>query len=469
MFTARAVTVRHPGHDHVHVFLHRTRASLARAVTVATLAAGLLTPAASAQAATPAPTPTPTTKAGDGTANSGAADGRITFGMTTASAGTTDARGMIAVNAPPGSVVYDNVAVVNLSDALLNVDLYTADVTNGTDGALDVAARTDKKQLAGGWVALGQSAVSLAAQSTKAGPGFKVVPITITIPKDAEPGDHLAAVLASVTAQGKPGENTPAINLEHRVGVRVYVTVQGDIRPGLTIEHVKTHFFAGGAFGSGTMEVEYTLTNSGNVRYGVKPTVRAAGPFALAPHTADGTTIDELLPHSSVTQKVTLNGVFPLLLENVVVSAAATAAQGGSDPGIGTVHASSWTWLWTWLLLILVLLVALAATWWQVRRRRSRPGVWGPPEGLWGGTTKPADGPAGGSAPPIGDEPNGGPPPTGDEPNAADEPAAGEPVGTGEPATVQPAPEPTATDGPLDAQPVLDARPGHDPEPEPVR
>jgi hypothetical protein len=432
MFTARAMTWTNRTHNHVRVFPHRTGASVARALTVAALSAGLLIPAAAAQAvqlpaaavAAPniSPTPAPTPSQGDGTANSGAADGRITFGMTTASGGTTDARGFIALNAPAGSVLYDNVAVINLSDAPLDVDVYTADVTNGSDGALDVGAKTDKPKEAGSWVTLPEGKVSLPAQSSKTGPGFKVIPVTITIPKNAEPGDHLAAVLSSVTAQGKPGDNAPALNLEHRVGVRVYVTVQGDIRPGLTIHDVKTHFLAGSAFGSGTMEVEYTLTNSGNVRFGVKPSVRATGPFGLAPHSADGKPVDELLPHSSVTQSVTLNGVFPLLLENVVVSAEATPAQGGSEPGVGTVHASSWMWLWTWLVLIVVLLVGVGLLWWQVRRRRNAPGVWGPPEGLWGGTTKPSDTP------------------------------------------------PTTDPGPkADDRPVPDTEPGHGPEREPVR
>jgi hypothetical protein len=407
MFTGRRVTGRRPKPDHVPVFLHRPGAAGPRVVAAAALLVGLLIPAAAANAAPPAtaqaPTaqPTPTPSPSGGLANNGAGGGRVTFGMTTASSGTTDARGVIAVNAPPGAVVYDHVAVINLSDAPLDVDLYTADVTNGSDGALDVGAHSDKKQLAGGWVALGQGKVILPAQSSKTGPGLQVVPVTITIPKNAEPGDHLAAVLSSVTAEGKPSANGPALNLEHRVGVRVYVTVQGDIRPGLTITNVRPHFLAGGAFGSGSMEVEYTLTNSGNVRFGVNPSVRATGPFGLAPQRADGAAISELLPHSTVTQKVTINGVFPLLLENVVVSATAVPAQAAtSDPGLGTVHASSWTWLWTWLLLVVVLLAAAGAAWWQLRRRRNTPGAWGPPEGLWGNA------PGRGGAPePAGDGP----------------------------------------------------------------
>lgn len=428
------------------MLVYRTRTAAARAVAVSALVVGLVAPAVGAQAAqavapasvapgsiaAPKPSPSPST----GSANDGAGGGRITFGMTTASGGTTDARGFIAVNAPAGSVLHDDVAVINLSDAPLTVDLYTADVTNGSDGALDVAASTDKKQLAGGWLTLGQAKADLPAQSSRSGPGFQVVPVTITIPKDAEPGDHLAAVLSSVTAQGKPGDNAPAINLEHRVGVRVYVTVQGDIRPGLSIKDVRTHFRPGSAFGPGSLDVEYTLTNSGNVRVGVNPSVRATGPFGASPHAADGKPIAELLPHSSVTQKVTFDGVFPAVLENVVVSAAAVAAQGSSDPGIGTVHASSWTWLWTWLLLVVLLVAGGVVAWFQLRRRRSKPGVWGPPEGLWG-TSKPTG--------------------AGDGPHPA---AAGEPVAPDSDPAPAPGPGPAPDRAPA---------PEHGAEPEPVR
>ena len=390
MFIARPVTPGQGAADHVRVSVHRRATMPARVAAVVALATGLLLPTSIAQATPPvrgavvgAPEPTPTASPGD-TANDGGGDGRVTFGMTTASGGTTDDRGFIAVNAPAGSVLNDNVAVVNLSDAPLDVDLYAADVTNAEDGSLDVAGRNDAKQLTGGWVTLGQAQVSLPGQSAATGPGLAMVPVTISIPKDAEPGDHLAAVLSSYTAQGKPGANAPAVNLEQRVGVRIYVTVQGDIRPGLTISDVHVHFLAGGALGSGSMEVEYTLTNSGNVRYGVNPSVRATGPFGLAPHSADGTAIAELLPHSSVTQKVKLDGVYPLLLENVVVSATAVAALGAGDPQIGTVHASAWMWLWSWQILLLLAVVAIVLEEVVRRRRKRRPGVWGPPEALWG-------------------------------------------------------------------------------------
>lgn len=352
------------------------------------LAAGLSLGAATAEAtpggvaAASDPQPTSTAGTDSGTANDGGGDGRLTFGVTTASGGATDDRGYISVDAPPGSTLYDAVGVENLSDAPLDVVLYTADVVNAADGALDAGTRDAPKELAGAWLALDRDSASLPAQSSK-GPGLEIVPVTITIPRDAEPGDHLASVISSVTATGRAGENTPEVDLEHRVGVRVYVRVQGDIRPGLTITDVHADFRAGGAFGAGTMDVTYTLTNSGNVRFGVNPSVRASGIFGLLPRTGDGKAIEELLPHSTVTQTVTLENVYPLLLENVVVSATAVAARGADDPALGTVRASSWTWLWSWTVLVILVVVALGITIWQVQRRRRKPGEWGPPEGLW--------------------------------------------------------------------------------------
>ncbi|WP_426594252.1 hypothetical protein ACPPVS_01760 [Cellulomonas sp. McL0617] len=386
------------------MFVHRTRTAARAACVpalVLALAAGILLPTAAAAASVPrAAAPGAAVGSLPAADPGGGSDGtRLTFGITTASGGAPDARGFIAVDAPPGSTLFDGVGVVNISDAPLDVDLYTADVTNAADGGLDVGRRDDPKSLAGAWVTLHDSSVHVPAQGSK-GPGVVLVPVTINVPKDAEPGDHLAAVLSSVTTTGAAGANTPAVDLEQRVGVRVYVRVQGDIRAGLTITQVHSRFRAGSTFGAGTLQVTYTLTNSGNVRLGANPGVRASGIFGLQPRSAKGEAIDELLPHSSVTQTVTLDHVVPLLLENVVVSADAVAARGADDPAIGTVRASTWSWAWSWLVVALLVLVAAVVTTVVVRRRRNRPGVWGPPESPWD-DSRPGSPPGGGGAPTV--------------------------------------------------------------------
>ena len=401
MFTACAVTSStRRGHDG-EVFADRARAALVRAAIGLLVALPLAGAALPASAVSGDPTPAPSTGAGasDGAGQASSPD-LVTFGMSTASGDKPDDRGFISVSAPPGSTLYDGVAVFNLSDVALPIDVYPTDATNDEDGGISLSARADTTTEVGKWTSLGASSLNVPAQSTATGPGAVIVPVTISIPAGAEPGDHSGSVVASITAEGQANGNSPAINFEQRTSVRIYVRVQGDIRPGLTITGVHSEFLAGGAFGTGKLEVEYTLTNSGNVRYGIEPSVRATGPFGLAPHGADGGKIAELLPHASVKQSVTLEGIFPLLLENVTVSAKAVAPPAGDDPAIGTVRASTWMWLWSWLILLIVVAIAAAVATGVIQRRRRRPGVWGPPGGpRGGGGTPPVTGGGPGHAP----------------------------------------------------------------------
>jgi hypothetical protein len=471
MFTGRAVTAARPAHHHGRVFAHRRGGRSARAATVVALAAGLLLPTAAAQAAPSAsPTPDPSASAGangsDAAAGQGGDDNLVTFGIATASGDSLDTRGYISFDAPAGAVLYDKVALVNLSNVPLDLDVYPADVTNAPDGSLDIAGRAETPDLAGAWLKADQSTVGVPAQSSATGPGISIVPVTITIPPDAEPGDHVGAVLTSLTAAGQAGENAPALDLEQRLAVRVYVRVQGQIRAGLTVTDVRARFVPGGVFGPGKVDVTYTLTNNGNVRFGVEPSVRGAGPFGASAVTADGTKIDELLPHSSVQQKVTLERVWPFLFENVTVSATAVSALGAEDPGIGTVKASTWTWLGSWGYLVFLGLVAAVVAWLVQRRRRRLPGTWGPPQGLWDSHAPTP--PAGGGQAPAPSEPpasDGGHGPGGGNGPGAPEPP---PHGAPEPAHGTPQPEPVhggapghGTPEPVGGGPGHGAGPGH--------
>lgn len=408
MFTGRAVTADRAAPDHVRVSAHRHGGRLARLASVAALAAVLLVPTAAAEAAPSRTavaadeTPAPTGPADDGetTANDGGGDGRITFGISTAAGGQLDSRGVITIGAPAGAVVYEQIAAVNLSDAPLDVDLYAVDVVNAEDGALAPAPRGDPRELTGAWLTLDAPAVHVPAQSGATGPGVVVVPVTIAIPEDAEPGDHLGMVFASVTAAGRAEESAPTVDLEHRVGIRVYVAVQGQVRAGLTVTNLHATFTPGSAFGKGTIEVTYTVTNDGNLRFGVESSVRGTGLFGMSATTADAPGIEELLPHASVRQKVTLENVFPFIIENLAVSATAVPSPNAEDPGIGTVTASTWLWLWSWLYVVILALIAALVGWYVQRKRARRPGTWGPPQAVWGDGHGPSTPPTAPAEPP---------------------------------------------------------------------
>lgn len=385
MFTGRAVTPMSHLPQDCRVLANRHGGKVARVATTIALTSGLLIHGAFASVASPSSALSADAEppAGTATADSGAST--VTFGMAPASGGHVDQRGFLRFSGTPGATVYDTIAVVNVSQVPLLLDVYTADATNGADGSLQGSLKADVPELAGAWIHLDQPTVELPPQTPGVGPGTKILPVTIAIPADAEPGDHVGYVFTSLTAQGQAGDATPSLNLEQRVGVRVYITVEGQVRAGLTVTGVRAHFVPGSGAGQGSLEVEYTLSNTGNVRYGVEPSVRAAGPFGLAPHTADGTPIEQLLPHASVKQTVKIPGVSPLFFESVVVSATAVAAPGSEEPGIGTVHASTWTWVWSWLYLLVLVFVAAVVSTVMARHRRKRPGVWGPPEGPWSG------------------------------------------------------------------------------------
>lgn len=299
-------------------------------------------------------------------------DQLVTFGVAPAGPEKPDQRPYLAYTVAPGSVIRDNIAVLNQADHALELDVYPSDVVPGAEGGLEVPARADAPTRAGAWVTSDVAHVQAPPQTAEAGLGFVIVPFTVTIPTNAEPGDHVAAVVAALTAQGEAGVGSPALDLEQRVAARLYITVDGALAPGLVIKDLGTTFESGGLVRAGAVNVAYALENTGNVRMKVSPTVRVTGPFGLLPRSADGPVVDELLPGGSVDQTVAVPDVWPLVRLTTTVTAVAEAATGGADPGLDPVSSSTSTWAWPWLLVAVLVLLVLLIAWRVVRRRRRR-------------------------------------------------------------------------------------------------
>ena len=367
----------------------------ASALAIVLLCTGVAAPAV---AASPTPSPAPSTEA-SGTAGTTDRD-LVSFGISPAGVDRPDQRPVLSYAVAPGSTVEDQVAILNQDDQPIGLQVYSGDVVQA-DGGLSVRPHTETSTDAGAWIGVhGAGDVTVAAQTAEAGVGYTIVPFTITVPQTAEPGDHLGAIVASLTALGASGgEGTPAIQLDQRVAARVYVRVAGELAPGLVVTHLGTSYDQS-VVGSGSMEVTYTLRNSGNMRMSVHPTVHAGGPFGLATRAKEGEQIDELLPGSSVTQTVTLGGVWPLLRDAVTVTAVAGAAPAGEDPGLEPVTATLGVWAVPWVPLALVALLALLFALWRRRSARRKPGRRVAPRGPRGGAgSTAAQPPAGPDAP----------------------------------------------------------------------
>jgi hypothetical protein len=347
------------------MLVHLRRGSVTAVILALTWAA---TPALAAT--TPAPTPS----ASEGQATATAPQDLVSFGIAPAGLERPDGRPFLSYTAAPGSTIYDHVAVLNQDDQPLSLQVYSGDVVQA-DAGLSVRPQADASVDAGAWIAVeAPPQIDVPAQTTDAGVGYVIVPFTLTIPTNAQPGDHLGGIVASLVTVGSGGESSPSIQLDQRVAARVYIRVDGDLAPGLVIANLGATWVPGGVAGAGSVELTYTLRNTGNVRMAVEPSARVTGPFDLLARSAAGSRVDVLLPGAEVHQSITVTGVWPLVRETVTVSARAVATAAGDDPGLGTVTTSINTGALPWaglavLALLLALIVALVA-----RRRGPRRG-----------------------------------------------------------------------------------------------
>jgi hypothetical protein len=264
-----------------------------------------------------------------------------------------------------GETVTDAIEVENRGDAPLTLQVYAADAFTTGSGTIDLAAGGTTPTDSGGWVTVSQPTVTVA-------PGRKVaVPFTVTVPAGAEPGDHPAGLVTSLTS----GNGSTGVAVERRLGSRLYVRVPGNLAPAAAVDGVSASY-AGtvNPVGSGSVEVTYRLTNTGNVRITPGETVQVRGLWGLL--TSSGTTaapMPDILPGSTITRTVRVDGVWPLLLAGAAVTVTPTPST-GAVPGLGTpVGASATVWALPWpQLVVVVLVVGLVLGWsFAVRHRRS--------------------------------------------------------------------------------------------------
>src|SRR5262249_44718724 len=130
----------------------------------------------------PGPTPSPLTT--DPNAQS--------FALTPASADPSASRSTLTYTLAPGATVKDAVTVWNYSpNTQLNFRVYPTDAFNNSAGDFSLLTGAQKPKDAGSWVSVAQENITVRPLTSV------VLPISITVPRDAKPGDHVGAVLVS--------------------------------------------------------------------------------------------------------------------------------------------------------------------------------------------------------------------------------------------------------------------------------
>ncbi|KAA9084954.1 COG1470 family protein [Microbacterium radiodurans] len=322
----------------------------------ALLAAGaLVVSLAAAPAASAAEAPAPNT-APEGPA--------VEWSVVPADASGPDGRISLRHELEPGASTGDAIAVTNLSAEAADFTVAAGDGRVGADGAFDVGTETPER--GGAWVSVegadGDGALTLAAGETR------VLPVTIAVPADATPGDHPAGIVVGRSA------SDGGVTLTHRVGVRLHLQVAGEIEPALRIEAASASYAASwNPFSPGTLTVEYTVTNTGNVRLGASGSVDAAGPLGMLRTGTERGEARELLPGDTATQRVEV-GLLPLVLlaGEVVVTPVALGDDRLALPEAASSGFSTLAMPWSLLVLVVLAVAALVAAVIAVRASRRR-------------------------------------------------------------------------------------------------
>lgn len=243
-------------------------------------------------------------------------------------------RPFFSYEAAAGTTVEDSLTIANYGNVPLNLRVYATDAFNNADGHLDILAGHETPTEVGTWISLPQENVTVPPRRQVS------MPIKISIPADASPGDHAGALLAS-SSVGGTGPDGRTVNLDRRTGSRVYIRVAGAITAELALEDMITSYTPTLNPLGGRLEVTYQLVNRGNVRLQGTEDLSASLPFGLMTRKAPRRDLPELLPGESVTRRFELENV----PAGFVVAAGLTVTPSGSsdDPATAPVKAGAWS------------------------------------------------------------------------------------------------------------------------------
>ncbi|WP_419706665.1 hypothetical protein [Promicromonospora sp. NFX87] len=292
----------------------------------------------------------------------GAAEGdTVTWSVRPGDANGEDGRAWVEWEADPGQSRSEHLAVTNHGDDEVRFRLSAADGYFTDTGRFNMLPAHQESVAAGTWIDLPAS-VSVAAGATE------IVPFTVTVPADAEPGDHAAGVAASVHSTGG-GE----VGVESRVGFRVMTRVTGELAPSAGIAASASYAGSVNPFEAGDVTVAYTLENTGNTRLSTRPEIALSGPFGLGERTLRGEEIAEIAPGETRRGTVRFQDAWPLLTYDVrVVAQPRPVSDDLSFEGAEPASAQTTVLAVPWPQIVVLVLAALLAAWALFQRRHER-------------------------------------------------------------------------------------------------
>jgi hypothetical protein len=348
----------------------RTRTAAIRETIRSSAVARLFLPLAiaAALAAGIATTASPALATTGSSRSASSATPRAFFGLGPASKTKIDGRSYFNWSATPGAMLTDHVAIVNFGTTAVTLRVFVTNAVSTIHGGTTFVPPAKAIGGPADWVRLhlpGHSQIVHLAPRSKI-----IVPITVTIPRNAPPGDHVGAVIAALTSLIQ-SKNHAKVHLVQQVADRIIARVSGKLRPRLSVVNLHVAYSDPlSPLATNTATLSFTIRNTGNELLGGNVTVSVHGLLGSTETRSNVVKVPVLLPGGSDSERIQVHGVYPEIHMLGKVSVAPLVVQGQYDQGLSIYTGQAGFWAVPWIaLVILILLIAMFAAVWLRRRR----------------------------------------------------------------------------------------------------
>jgi hypothetical protein len=167
----------------------------------------------------------------------------------------------IRITLNPGDVYPGSITVINPNDFPLRIKTEKENLAGGAEGSVELIGDKDIPYGLSAWVKFANDEVTLQPQERRQ---FDFV---ITIPKNAQPGGHYAALLfRGLTSTSTVGSGA---GISGRVGTILLVEISGDVKRSGEITEITAPKF----IDRGPLALSFKVSNSGNSYFSPEGTV----------------------------------------------------------------------------------------------------------------------------------------------------------------------------------------------------
>lgn len=267
----------------------------------------------------------------------------------------------------PGAVIEDVARVINLDSKKATLAVEAVDAGMNEDGGFGLVGSPADNEDIGKWIELSKTEVTLPANKEE------IVSFKITVPADAEVGDHIGAL---AVYQTNPSANKTTkiggsqVSISTRVGARIYLTIKGDIVRGLKL--LKRSMYGRGQ----VLMFGLKIKNLGNIRADLRMTAKIYSIWGLYDKKED-IQLGQVFPKKTINIQAAWPGkarpIFGLYWASVTIEDAFKGLNPLNSPLPSSTPIHTWmaTFFIPWTQVgILVLILFLIWFFWQMRKWR---------------------------------------------------------------------------------------------------